>query len=202
MAERRHSFGPVVLLGLAAGTLAAVAGARPWAEGSSGRVDTSDEAAVAQLGTAQEMPLAIALALVVLACWGALLVTRGRFRRAVAALAALAAAGLVVTCVVGFGSVQDGLAGALRQASGTDTASVSLTGWYVAACVGALLSLGATVAAVLLVPGWPEMGQRYDAPSGRATSAGPAGNLDLWKALDEGHDPTDPTGSDDRPAAS
>ena len=202
MGERRGTFGPVVLLGLAAGTLAAVAGARPWAEGASGRVDTTTDSAANQLGTAQEMPLALALALVVLACWGVLMVTRGLVRRTVAGLAAVAALGLVVTCIVGFGSVQDGLTEALLRASGTDTAAVSLTGWYAAACVGAVLSLVATFAAVTLVPDWPEMGQRYDAPSGRtATStdtAGTAGNLELWKALDEGDDPTD---SDERPSS-
>ncbi len=56
----------------------------------------------------------------------------------------------------------------------------------------------ASLAAVRLAPQWPEMGSRYDAP----TSAAAAGavvarpvaeqsNLDLWRSLDEGHDPTD-----------
>lgn len=197
MGERRGTFGPVLLLGLTAGTLSAVAGARPWAEGSSGRVDTATDATVAQLGTAQEVPLALALALVVLACWGVLLVTRGGFRRAVACLAAVAAVGLLVSCVVGFTSVQQNLTRALLAASGSDTATVSLTGWYAAACVGAVLSLLASVAAARWVGSWPEMGQRYDAPSSRATTTATAGNLELWRALDEGEDPTasdeDPT---------
>ena len=41
---------------------------------------------------------------------------------------------------------------------------------------------------------WPEMGSRYDAPgAAAATAAGPPEeqtSLDLWKALDEGRDPT------------
>jgi hypothetical protein len=192
MAEH-GSFGAVVLGGLGGGTLAAVAGARPWAEGRSGTVDTATDAAAAQLGSAQEMPLAAALALVVLACWGVVLVTRGRVRRTVAALGALAAAGLVVTCVVGFSSVQDSLTGALLTASGTDTATVSLTGWFWAACVGAVISLATTVAAVARAPRWPEMGSRYDAPgAGTGAAGGGTGgsNLELWKALDEGEDPT------------
>lgn len=221
MAERRGSFGPVVLAGLAGATLAAVAGARPWAEGRSGQVDTATDAGMggaAQLGSAQEVPLAAALALVVLACWGVVLVTRGAVRRAVAGLAAVAAAGLVATCVVGLTSVQDSLADALLTASGTDTAAVSLTGWAWAAGVGAVVSLAATVAAVAWAPGWPEMGRRYDAPAaGAAVSAdgaadrADAGNLELWKALDEGEDPTaddpadhtdDPTADSDRPRGS
>ena len=185
--------GPVVLVGLAAGTLAAVAGTRPWAQGSSGRVETGVGGLAADMSitTAQEMPLAAALSLVVLACWGVLLVARGRFRRAVAWLAVVTSAGLVVTCVVGFGSVQGALTDALLTASGADTASVGLTGWYVAACVGAVVSLAATVAAALWVRHWPEMGTRYDAPSGDAASPErPSGNLDMWKAIDEGRDPT------------
>ena len=46
------------------------------------------------------------------------------------------------------------------------------------------------------MPGWPEMGRRYDAPAdATAERAAPLPeeqeNLDLWKAMDEGRDPTD-----------
>ena len=45
-----------------------------------------------------------------------------------------------------------------------------------------------------LVPRWPEMGTRYDAPTGAgaadAHDAAPKENIDIWKALDEGRDPT------------
>jgi hypothetical protein len=195
MADRsaRRTFGPVVLLGLAAATLAAVAGNKPWAEGRSGQVETgaTGYGADVTITTAQQMPLAGALGLVVLACWGVVLVARGRFRRAVGWLAVLAAAGLVVTCAAGATQVQSALTDALVAASGADTASVSLTGWYVAACVGAVVSLAATIAAALWMRHWPEMGTRYDAPSGGAASEEhPTGNLELWKAIDEGRDPT------------
>ena len=54
------------------------------------------------------------------------------------------------------------------------------------------LSVVATLAAVLLVPGWPEMGSRYDAPAAAPQRARlpPETNIDIWKALDEGRDPT------------
>ena len=70
-----------------------------------------------------------------------------------------------------------------------------------------VLTLAAGLAAVRFIPSWPEMGTRYDAPTGAprtdasaATSDGPAGagpdpaeksNRDLWKSLDEGSDPTE-----------
>lgn len=200
MAERtqeRGRFGPVVLLGVTAAGLCAVAGSKPWVAGRSGSVDTAADSAMASalsLDSVQESPLAAALALVLLACWGVLLVTRGRVRRAVAVLGLVASVGLVATVVQAFWSLPDKLADALVRASGTDTVTTDLTGWYAAAAVGALLSVAASTAAVVLVPRWPEMGTRYDAPTGasaaEADRAEPKENIDIWKALDEGRDPT------------
>ena len=69
---------------------------------------------------------------------------------------------------------------------------VGLTGWYWLAVVSAFLVLASTVLALRLVRTWPEMGSRYDAPAGpTATPADqPTENIDIWKALDEGRDPT------------
>ena len=63
-------------------------------------------------------------------------------------------------------------------------------------------SVDAPVLAVRLVPTWPEMGRRYDAPADATPDRtevaaqepgeepGQQENLDLWKAMDEGRDPT------------
>ena len=86
----RRTFGPVLLLGLAAGTLAAVAGSKPWVEPSSADGQTQAFARfVAVGGDSGELPVATSLALVALACWGVVLVTRARVRRAVAVLGLL-----------------------------------------------------------------------------------------------------------------
>jgi uncharacterized membrane protein (TIGR02234 family) len=192
----RTGFGPVVLVGLASAVLAAVAGTSAWVEGTSGQLSTETAADAAVLGAAVadgigEMPLAGALSLVVLAGWGVVLVTRGRFRRIVMSVAALAAVGLLVTTVWALFTLRDSVADQLRAASGADTASVHFTGWYVAACVAAVGCVLTTLLAVRLVPGWPEMGRRYDSPAGEGAPVDPEGNLEIWKALDEGHDPTD-----------
>ena len=192
MAERprRRSFGPVVLLGLASATLVAVAGNRSWAEADSGAA--RDVSSLALSVDAGKMPAATALALVLLACWGVVLVTRGRVRRAVAALGVLAALGALASVVVGWTSVVDALRNDLASVGVTDV-EIGHTGWFWAAAVGAVLALASSVAAVVLVPGWPEMGSRYDAP-GTAPLPTPdpedQSSLDLWKAMDEGRDPT------------
>ena len=192
MAERttRRTFGPVVLLGLGSATLLAVAGNRTWAEAEAG--SARDLSSLALSVDAGKMPAATATALVLLAAWGVVLVTRGRVRRLVAALGVLAALGALASVVVGWSSVTDALRSDLASVGVTEV-DIGHTVWFWAAAVGTVISLVSTVAAVVLVPGWPEMGGRYDAP-GSAAPPPPApedqSSLDLWKAMDEGRDPT------------
>jgi uncharacterized membrane protein (TIGR02234 family) len=139
------------------------------------------------------VPLAAALGLVGLACWGVLLVTRGRVRRLLAGLGAVVAVALVSTVVVGRSSAL----GSARTATvdlGRTPAGAHTTGWWWVAVVGAVLALAASAFALRHVAAWPEMGSRYDAPSGGPTHEDPADfdDLDLWRAIDQGHDPTDP----------
>lgn len=186
----RRSFGPVVLAGLAGAGLAAFASTKQWAridEGSTGAAFTP------MSDSAGESPLAASLSLVVLACWGVVLVTRGMVRRAVLALSVLAAAATVVTVVVGWSQTAAPLRDAL-DAVGLG-GSVSHTWWWAAALAGAVVALAAGVAGVRLAPAWPEMGRRYDSPTSGpvaddATPVEERSSLDLWKAMDEGHDPT------------
>ncbi len=194
MTDPRRTFGPVVLAGLTAAGLAALAGTRPWVEPESG--STSDPLGlVADVG---EVPLAGALALVVLACWGVVLVTRRRVRRAVAVVGLLAALGLLAAVVVGWVTLPDQVLDALASHTGERPGAASLqrTVWGWAAAAGAVGSVATTVLAVRWAPTWPEMGSRYDAPGRAAGSpgadqdAGDPSHLELWKAMDEGRDPT------------
>ena len=186
----RSQFGPVVVLGLAAGVGAAVGGNRTWVV-----PDLPQEQSGAVLGfTATEgasVPLATALALVVLACWGVVLVSRGRVRRAVAALGAVAALATLVTYVAGSFSAAESLRDDLAGL-GVDDAGLDHTGWFWFGLACAVVSVLATVQAVRRVPRWPEMGSRYDAPGDRSRPEPEEepSSLDLWKAIDEGHDPT------------
>ncbi len=199
----RRTFGPVVLLGLAASGAVAVAGHREMLTvpqdylKALGLVSFSG-----QDGSFVEFPLAGALALVSLACWGVVLVTRGVVRRVVTVLATLAAAGIVAVVAIG-GFLQDDDAAAdlgTRLGLGGAVVPVERTSWLWIALAGGVVAVVAGAASVRLVGSWPEMGSRYDAPTGAAERTAPAAgagtdpaeqsNLDLWKSLDEGDDPT------------
>ncbi|HEX6249551.1 MAG TPA: Trp biosynthesis-associated membrane protein [Nocardioidaceae bacterium] len=182
---RDRTYLPTVLLGLAGAGLAAVAGAREWATTEGDAEGLRVEASVSG---AESQPLVAALSLVALAAWGVVLVVRGRVRRAVAVVGLLASAGALLAVVLGFGAVQDdSLEAAVARGATGDTFATSLTAWYYLAGVGALLATVAFAFAVARAPGWPAMGSRYDAPAART---GQETDEDMWRALDEGRDPT------------
>jgi uncharacterized membrane protein (TIGR02234 family) len=188
----RRTFAPVVLAGLAGGGLAAVAGNRPWVSWvGKGAGDLSVLSVRGE--DSATVPLGGALALVVLACWGVVLVTRGRFRRLVGALGLVVALGMVATAALGLRSATNGLRDDLERL-GAEDVGTRVQGWYWAYLVAAVVALAASALAVRWLPQWPEMGQRYDAPG---ASPGDLArheqtDLDLWKAMDEGRDPTLP----------
>jgi uncharacterized membrane protein (TIGR02234 family) len=193
MADPRRSFGPTVLVGLAGAALAAVASSRTWVTA------TGDAAGVPVHVTAKGSdvaPLAGALSLVALAAWGVLLVTRGRVRQGVAALGALAAVGAVVAVIVGYGDRRSVVLALLQDKGATTVATLSVSGWLWCCAVGALVTAAALLVAVRRAAAWPAMGSRYDAPAARAATptvdatSPDVTSTDLWKALDEGEDPT------------
>ncbi|WP_210651301.1 Trp biosynthesis-associated membrane protein [Nocardioides sp. SYSU D00065] len=189
----RRTFGPVVALGLVSAALAAYAGTKPWVTGDLS--DTVPSGAATSWGEAGSSPLATGLALVVLACWGVVLVTRGRFRRLVGWLAVLAALGVAATVAWAPANLPDDLRQQVQRRTGADLEETWLTGWFWLAVVASALVVAATVLGARLVRSWPEMGSRYDAPTGARGKDHPAGaapteNIDMWKALDEGRDPT------------
>jgi hypothetical protein len=182
---RDRTFGPAVAAGLVGTALAAVAGSRDWA---SARADAAGIRVEASVTGAESQPLVPALALVALAAWGVVLVTRGRVRRGVSAVGLLASVGSLVGVVLGFGAAQeDAQEAAVARGATGDVFATSLSPWYYLAAAGALLAAAAFAVAVARSPRWPAMGTKYDAPSGRST---PPDDEDMWRALDEGRDPT------------
>lgn len=182
----------VVLLGAAASGAAALASSRAWfaLDTSSAGAGGGDFLAVWE-GSAGQEPAATALALVALAAWGVLLVTRGAVRRLVALVGLVATVAGLAVAVSAAWRVPDRLA-AVSAPLGVDIGSHP-TVWYAVALAAFLLAGAALGVAFLRVPRWGEMGRKYDAPGGSpAVDQGAAtDSLDLWKALDEGRDPTE-----------
>ncbi len=184
-AERRSSLWPTLATGIGGAALAAVASTKDWARAAGSAAGLHTHAAATG---SQSAPLAAALALVALAGWGVVLVSRGRARQAVAVLGLLASLGSLAATVAAVRQVRVDAAEALGGAVTGDVRLAGLTGWYWAAALGALLSAVAFAVAVRAARQWPAMGAKYDAPTGRVAPS--PGEQDMWRALDEGHDPT------------
>jgi len=202
---RAGGFGPALLSGLGLGTLATLAATRTWATATGDAAGVGVEAAAT--GT-EAAPLPWALALVVLATWGALLALRGRLRSVVAALGVLAAGAGAAAVLPGLAAARD-RAEAAAVDRGAQVATVEVTGtpwpWVTVAALALVAAVG--VVAVRRAPAWPSMSARYDAPGGSGVTpdagalADDAGARELWDALDRGQDPTDPGASSEGPTA-
>jgi uncharacterized membrane protein (TIGR02234 family) len=175
--------GLTAVVGLAGAGLASVASAQVW-----GRAEVTDPVArVVEVRGADVSPVALPLALVALAGWGAVLVLRRCGRRVVAVVGLLAAVGVVVAVATRVGSVGETARGLVSGGGVRSDLTVTTTSWPWVAMVGAALTVVAFLAAYRGAPGWPEMSSRYDAPTDREDVRR---DSDLWRALDEGRDPT------------
>jgi uncharacterized membrane protein (TIGR02234 family) len=177
-----------VLAGAGGAALALAGATQPWAEATTRtpalRTVTADGTDVAAL--------ALPLALVALAAWGTVLVMRARGRRVVSVVGLAASLGAAVAVVV---SVASAAGTATDLLGDVPTTSTSTTAWPWVTAAGALLSAAAFVVALAKAPTWPEMSSRYDAPVPGADDRGSRppeelSDAELWKALDEGRDPT------------
>jgi len=194
--SRRRTFGPVVLLGLVGAGLGAFAGSHGWVG-----YKVPAGAFVPPGAVKSDSPSTTAFALVALAGWGVVLVTRRVFRRAMTVLAGLASLATALT-VIGYDSIEHSAAASISLPSGA-VLTEQMRAWPWLVVLGGAASLVAAVLAFLWAPSWPEMGTRYDAPAGAAEAAQEdttpleeRSNYDLWKSMDSGHDPTDDTSSD------
>lgn len=200
MAER--SFAPTAALGVLGAGLAATAGHRDWlALVAPGPAQASADWFWQNNQGIGQVPLFGALGLVSLACWGVLLVSRGVWRRLVAGLGLLAGIGLSATWFTGLATVRDVAESQVATAALAPGWSLEWTPWFFAAGLAAALLLCTGVVAVLRVTRWPAMGSRYDAPTSGSHPVDESGvhwdtdlsetdPMQVWKAIDEGRDPT------------
>ena len=188
----RRSFAVTVVAGLAGAAAATAAATSTWGEATTR--DTGLRSAAVDGSTVA--PLVLPMALVALASWGTVLVLRRRGRRVVTVLAAVGGLAGSYAALARASESGDAAVEALGDLPGATT---STTAWPYVAAVGCLLSAIAAVVAWWRAPSWPEMSTRYDAPTGTSaatdssTAPGadpPRTDAELWKALDEGRDPT------------
>jgi hypothetical protein len=168
----RASLVRTLVVGAASAGLAVVASNAVWGVEPATAPQRPEELAGGDLA-----PVVVPLTLVTLACWGAVLVLRRRGRRVVAVLGATAALAAVVVTLV-------------RAA---DAGDLDLTVWPWVVAVAAAVSALALAQAWVAAPGWPEMSSRYDrrAESQETGEERPSQSPgELWRALDEGRDPT------------
>lgn len=187
----RSSFGPVLLAGLASAALTAVAASQTWLHA---RVEGVGRGRGVDVAGSDAAPLALALALVALAAWGVILVSQVRARRVAAAIGLVAALGAFVVAAALWPDVRDVATRVAANQGVGDVGTVSRQPWYWITAFAALCQAAVLVVAFRAAPTWPTMSSRYDAPGTSADDPGvepeSMPDLELWKAFDEGQDPT------------
>lgn len=184
----------ILAAGLGSAALMAVASSSTWLRA---RVEGLGPVQDQDIAGSEAAPLALALALVALASWGVILVSRTRARRLCAVAASLATIGVLVVVAALWSGAEDVVVRVVSD-QGENVLGFDRRPWYWVTALAAAAQLLTLVAAYRSAPGWPTMSSRYDAPgaraeassddAGRAASTTP--DLDLWKALDQGEDPT------------
>lgn len=188
----RRWYAPAVLTLLAAGGIAFFASSRVWARGTVAATGLpSDSVAVSG---SDAHPLVSALAVVVVAASLAVLATGGRARRVVGVITMLAALGGAWVVVTGGDAVDRAFSDAVAESpaftGGNEPDNVVGALWPVVAVVAFVVAAAIGMLTTVLAGRWSTMGRRYERP-GRAAPVTPETEADIWKALDEGRDPTE-----------
>lgn len=192
----RRWYAPTVLALLACGGLIFFAASRTWLTATVTSSGLPSDVVDVTGGDAQ--PIVPALGLVIAAAGLAVLATRGRLRQFVGLLTFVVGVMVVIVVLAGDGTRTSTLTDAIEQStaftgdnSPPAKEKVLWPGVVVVAAVAATV-LGAIT--VLAGRSWPSMSGRYEAPGrpsdGRPVDLHRAEGADLWKALDEGEDPT------------
>jgi len=181
---RRNLLAPSVLLLLAigGGTLAAVRATWARATASAPGLPEVDLA----VSGADVVPGAVGLAVLAMAAGAGVLAAGPRLRRVIGAVVVLAGVVGVVMSVATDSAMRTAQARAIDEAavsgiavdwSSTAAQALSVAGFVLVALTGVLVAW--------LGPRWATMGRKYETPAAREPESS-----DLWKAMDDGVDPT------------
>lgn len=190
----KRTFWPTTLALAAVAGLAWFATARTWGNGMS--FDDTLPTVKVRLTGSEAAPLVAACALVVIAAAFALLVTPALARKVIAGIAFLASVGGFVAALVSPSSVEHAVRTQLEASPGvTDDIRVYVSNWHWWAVAALAATALISLAALRWSASWPTMSSRYDAPGEaqqpESFNVAEATSRDLWKAFDEGRDPTE-----------
>lgn len=183
---------PVVVAGLSLGGFAYFAAERVWATATIQAVGLPTD--VVSVTGAEALPVVGAASLVVASASIALLATRGVFRRLVGGLMMASAIVGGASAIRNGDAVTAAVAAAVNDSPAftgeNSPATIVTTMWPVLAAVALLSASAVGLLAIGASATWPAMGRKYDAPSSRSPEANAEDEAEIWKALDEGRDPT------------
>ncbi|MBC7631008.1 Trp biosynthesis-associated membrane protein [Aeromicrobium sp.] len=186
----RRLYAPVVLGTLAAGVLSFFAAGRTWAQVKVA-TDGLPSDSVKVTGT-DAQPLVAALAVVVVTAALAVLASPLRARRVIGVFTVLVSIAGVLVVVLSSSALDDAVKRAVEASpafTGGAHRTFDVSAWKYVAVVGFVLSAVLGAVTTRFGPLWPTMSTRYERgprPDRSATTT----DADMWKALDEGHDPT------------
>lgn len=187
----RRLYAPVLLGTLAAGGLAFFAASRTWAHVQIA-TDGLPSDSVDVTGS-EGQPLVPALAVVLVTAALAVLASSPRVRQGVGVVTVLVAVAGVAAVLLGGSTLDDAVRAAVEKSpayTGDGGRDFTTSGWKYVTVLGFVLAalLGAVTARFGAT--WPTMGSRFEAPAARPAVAAPQSDAEMWKALDEGRDPT------------
>jgi uncharacterized membrane protein (TIGR02234 family) len=202
----RRELVTAVLAAAVAGALALSAAGQAWAQVTTLRPAPLPPV-TGVLSGSDAAPLVPAPGLVLLAAALALFAVSGAGRVVVGLLMALAGGVLAWSGLRALTGGPDAIARELSGAGDVASTEVSVA-WPSLVIVAGLLGVAAGVLVVLRSRGWPAMGRRYErtpaAESGPGSRPAVRPETDedraqaVWRALDRGEDPTEPTPGDGR----
>lgn len=187
----RRLYVPTVLGLVAGGGLTVATMSRTWGRAVVTAEGLPDDPVT--VAGSDAMGLVSALGLVLLASGLGVLAGSVRVRRLLGVLVTLIAVGCLVWVVVGSGgAVRDALDTAVRESASFTGSNapgeVEFTAWRFATMACLVLATGCGALVLRYAAAWPTMSSKYDAPGKRAAEAD---DTDMWKAFDEGRDPTE-----------
>ena len=191
----RRLYGPIVTGLLVVGAIALFAVTRAWATATVRTPGVPTDQVEAS--GADAAPVLVALSIVVIAAALAVVASGGWVRQIV---------GLVVATVAAWAAVQAlsvDIAGAPMARALVDSPAnlggahpvPNVSAWPVVTGIAFVVAAVLGLLIVLFGRQWPRMAKRYDRPAAGHSSAAPdvapdADDAELWRALDDGRDPT------------